>query len=316
MKQTQQKEPLISTPLPDRPWKRLAIDLCEYNKHTYLVVSDYFSRFLEILHMPATTTSEIVLKLKALFARFGCPDEIVSDNGPRFVSAEFQEFAKEFDFLHITSSPHHAQGNGHAERGVQIAKKILQQKDPLLALMSYRATPCITTGVSPAELLMGRKIKTTLPLLETLLQPQWPNLEDVRRKDSMEKQKQAFYFNRHNGARPLPSLRSGDAVLTKLDHQKTWGTAAVVRGESTTPRSFVIETHQGATLRRNRRHLQLCPAPAEGNQLPVQPEQIYEQLPTSTVHMETTLSKAPKTQKGLVVTRSGRLSRPVDRLDL
>lgn len=51
---------------------------------------------------------------------------------------EFQEFAKEFDFLHITSSPHHAQGKGHTERGVEIAKKILKQKDPLLALMSYR----------------------------------------------------------------------------------------------------------------------------------------------------------------------------------
>ncbi|KAI2644529.1 hypothetical protein H4Q32_031093 [Labeo rohita] len=189
----------------DRPWKRLAMDLCEHNKHTYLVVSDYFSRFLEILYMPTITTSEVVLKLKALFARFGCPDKIVSDNGRQFVNAEFQEFAKEFDFLHITSSPHHAQGNGHADRGVQIAKKILQQKDPLLALMSYRATPCISTGVSPAELLMGRKIKTTLPMLETNLQPQWPNLKEVRRKDSF----QAFYFNRHHGARPLPLLKSG-----------------------------------------------------------------------------------------------------------
>ncbi len=94
MKQTQKKEPLISTPLPDRPWKRLAIGFCELNKHTYLVVSEYFSRFFEILHMPATTTSEVVLKLNALFARFGCPDEIVSDNVRQFVSAEFQEFAK------------------------------------------------------------------------------------------------------------------------------------------------------------------------------------------------------------------------------
>lgn len=91
MKQTQQKEPLISTPLPGRPWKRLAIDLCEHNKNTYLVVSDYYSRFLEIIHMPTTTTSEVVLKLKALFARFGCPDEVVSDNGHQFVSAEFQD---------------------------------------------------------------------------------------------------------------------------------------------------------------------------------------------------------------------------------
>ncbi|XP_039610078.1 uncharacterized protein K02A2.6-like [Polypterus senegalus] len=183
MKQTQQKEPLISTPLPDRPWKRLAIDLCEYNKHTYLVVSDYFSRFLEILHMPATTTSEIVLKLKALFARFACPDEIVSDNGPQFVSAEFQEFAKEFDFLHITSSPHHAQGNGHAERGVQIAKKTLQQKDPLLALMSYRATPCITTGAEspqdPDEIAAGGEHDAVLETeeVETAIQKEFAHLQ-------------------------------------------------------------------------------------------------------------------------------------------
>lgn len=316
MKQTQQKEPLISTPLPDRPWKRLAIDLCEHNKHAYLVVSDYFSRFLEILHMPTTTTSEVVLKLKALFARFGCPDEIVSDNGRQFVSSEFQEFAKEFDFLHITSSPHHAQGNGHAERAVQIAKRILQQKDPLLALMSYRATPCISTGVSPAELLMGRKIKTTLPMLETNLQPRWPNLKDVKRKDSMEKQKQAFYFNRHHGAKPLPLLRTGDAVLTKLDHQKSWGTADVVTGMSTTPRSFTIETHQGTTLRRNRRHLQLIPDSAGGTQTLVQKEQSYEQQPESTLNSGKTLSQAPNTKTEPLMTRSGRISKPVNRLDL
>lgn len=160
LRKTQQKEPLISTPLHERPWKRIAVYLCGYKKLHYLIVSDYYSRFLEILHLPFTTTSCVTQKLKAVFARFGIPDEVVSDNGRQFPSAVFQELANKLDFRHITSSPHHSQGNGHAERAVQIAKRILKQSDPLLALICYRSMPCVTTGVSPAKLLMGRKIRT------------------------------------------------------------------------------------------------------------------------------------------------------------
>ena len=323
MKPAQRKEPLISTPLPDRPWKRLAIDLCDHNKHIYLVVSDYFSRFLEILHLPTTTASQVILKLKGVFGRFGCPDEVVSDNGPQFSCQEFQEFARQFDFMHITSSPHNPQGNGHAERGVQTAKRILQQKDPLLALMCYRSTPCATTGVSPAELLMGRKIKTTLPTLEANLQPRWPDLELVRNKDAMEKQKQAFYFNQRHGARPLPSLKPGDPVLMKLDHQKSWKTPAIVTGEGITPRSFVIETPQGATLRRNRRHLQHVPETA-GAAHPLAPDGLQQgaagQQPDPPVTTDTTSPtasvKPPDPQNGLFHTRSGRQSKPGERLNL
>ncbi|XP_061570027.1 uncharacterized protein K02A2.6-like [Cololabis saira] len=254
-KRAQQKEPLISTPLPDRPWKRIALDLCEYNKNNHLIISDYYSRFLEVLHLPSTISTQVIQRLKATFARFGIPDEVVSDNGPQFSSAEFQELANQLDFRHITSSPHHPQGNGHAERAVQTAKRILRQEDPLLALMCYRSTPCTTTGVSPAELLMGRKIKTTLPTLEKNLRPKWPNRRTVEQKDAGEKAKQTFYYNRRHGARPLPPLQPGDAVIVKLDQEKAWVTPAVVSKESVTPRSYIIQTPQGAELRRNRRHL-------------------------------------------------------------
>uniref|UniRef100_A0A3Q1EIG7 Gypsy retrotransposon integrase-like protein 1 n=1 Tax=Acanthochromis polyacanthus TaxID=80966 RepID=A0A3Q1EIG7_9TELE len=323
MKHAQRKEPLISTLLPDRPWQRLAIDLCDYNKHTYLVVSDYFSRFIEILHMPTTTASQVVLKLKTLFARYGCPDEVVSDNGPQFACAEFQDFARNFDFQHITSSPHNPQANGHAERGVQIAKRILAQKDPLLALMCYRSTPCATTGVSPAELLMGRRIKSTLPTLETNLRPQWPDLQSVRSKDAKEKQKQAFYFNQRHGSRPLPPLKPGDSVLTKLDHQNVWGTPAVVTGDSTTPRSYDIVTDQGATLRRNRRHLLRVPASSGTAQCPLLQQSQHEAAiqqaePAVAMNTQMTVSNACPSpmQDGQLYTRSGRLSRPVNRLNL
>uniref|UniRef100_A0A3Q3IJT4 Uncharacterized protein n=1 Tax=Monopterus albus TaxID=43700 RepID=A0A3Q3IJT4_MONAL len=68
--------------------------------------------------------------------------------------------------------------------------RILQQKDPLLALMSFRAMPATATGVSPAELLMGRRIQTTLPTLESNLVPQWPDLSIVRAKRDWQKSAQ------------------------------------------------------------------------------------------------------------------------------
>uniref|UniRef100_A0A673A7P5 Uncharacterized protein n=1 Tax=Sphaeramia orbicularis TaxID=375764 RepID=A0A673A7P5_9TELE len=89
--------------------------------------------------------------------------------------------------------------NGHAERAVQIAKTILRQDDPLLALMTYRATPNSSTGASPAELLMGRKLRTTLPILQDNLKPCWPDMDKIQQADASAKQKQAHFYNRRNG---------------------------------------------------------------------------------------------------------------------
>ncbi|XP_034023466.1 uncharacterized protein K02A2.6-like [Thalassophryne amazonica] len=316
-KRTQQKEPLISTPLPDCPWKRIAMDLCEYNHQNYLVVSDYYSRFVEILHMPSTTSTHAIRKLKAVFARFGIPDEVVTDNGSQFSSAEFQEFAKQFDFRHCTSSPHHPQGNGHAERAVQTAKKILKQADPVLALMIYRSTPCSSTGFSPAELLMGRKIRTTLPTLEKNLRSWWPSRAAVKEKDDREKAKQAYYYNRRHGARSLPVLQPGDVVRSKLDHEKSWSRSAVVSGESTTPRSLVIKTQQGAELRRNRRHLR--PEPVSQSSLPAisdNTETDTHSAVSETVPSSQSVTPPVSLIPGQTVTRSGRVCKPVNRLDL
>lgn len=256
-KPSQNKEPLITTPLPDLPWQKLAPDLCEFKSRHYLIVIDYFSRWLEILELPKTTSDTVIQKLKGIFTRFGIPEQLMTDNGPQFSAEQFRHFAAEYDFHHVTSSPHFPQANGMAERAVRTAKWILKQDDPHQALLSYRSTHTEPTKESPARLLMGREIRTTLPVLKESLQPMWPDLEKVKTNDVKAKQCYEKYYNRKYSTKPLPPLNIGDRVRLKIDGEKAWTTTATVQRQEVTPRSFTLETERGDTPRRNRRHIQL-----------------------------------------------------------
>ena len=75
----------------------------------YLVVIDYFSRFIEVANLNSTTTAQVTEKIKAIFARHGVPEILVTDNGPQFSAAEFAAFTKDYDFKHTTSNLRYAQ---------------------------------------------------------------------------------------------------------------------------------------------------------------------------------------------------------------
>ena len=92
----QRKEPLIPTTIPHRPWVKVASDFAEFRGQKYMVLVCYYSRFIEISHMNNTTAHSVVNKLKSIFARFGCPEELVTDNGPPFGSGEFREFTRSY----------------------------------------------------------------------------------------------------------------------------------------------------------------------------------------------------------------------------
>ena len=169
------KEPLITTPLPTRPWQKLAADLFELNNNPYLIVVDYFSRYPEVVKLTSTTSVNIINILKSIFARHGIPSTLITDNGPQFSSREFQKFASVYSLQHLTSSPRYPQSNGLVERAVGTTKGLLRNtSDPHLALLSFRATPLPWCSLSPAELLFGWKINTDLPQSNQQLVPQWP----------------------------------------------------------------------------------------------------------------------------------------------
>ena len=215
---TPRKEPLMPTALPEYPWQKIGTDLFSLNGSNYLLAADYFSRFPEVIKLTSTTSASIISALKSIFSRYGIPEEVVSDNGPQYSSHEFRDFAKEYNFNHTTSSPHFPQSNGHAERAVQTAKKLLKGSDDLyLSLLSYRSTPLTWCGLSPAELLMGRQIRSNLPQTSDAFKPQWPYLSDFRQSNRKLKAKQKANYDSRHGTRPLAEIPDDTPVWVTTD---------------------------------------------------------------------------------------------------
>ena len=124
---------------------------------------DYYSNFPEICLLKDTHSSTVITHMKSVFAK-----TIVSDNGPQYLSFQFQQFCKIHDISHDPSSPEHPKANGLAENTVKIVKNLLKkasksQEDPYSALLAYRSKPTATGLPSPAERLFGRKIRNRLP---------------------------------------------------------------------------------------------------------------------------------------------------------
>lgn len=89
----------------------------QLNGKDYLVVMDYYSNYPEFALLTDTSAKQVILHLKTIFARHGIPVTVVSDNGPQFSGLTFKEFARQYGFEHVTSSPYYPQSNGLARKG-------------------------------------------------------------------------------------------------------------------------------------------------------------------------------------------------------
>ena len=78
----QQAERLMPTPLPTLPWQNVGVDLFECKKSSYIIMIDYFSRFIEIAKLTSTSSTAVITHMKSIFARHGIPHSVMSDNGP------------------------------------------------------------------------------------------------------------------------------------------------------------------------------------------------------------------------------------------
>ena len=197
--------------------------------------------------MKTTTADSTINAVRNIFARYGLPTQVVSDNGPPFQSAEYEEFLRQNGIQRILVSPHHPSSNGLAERFVQTFKYAMESSvnDPASSiqrriqnfLLSYRSTPYATTGLFPAKLSLQRELRTRLSLVTP----------DIR--SGVASQQDKMKCN-HDKLEKYREIAVGDCILAR-DHPsgQKWQAGIVV--QQTSPASFQVQLNDGRNWRRH-----------------------------------------------------------------
>ncbi|XP_043206001.1 uncharacterized protein K02A2.6-like [Amphibalanus amphitrite] len=269
------------------PWQRIHVDFAGPVENKYLmVVCDSHTKWVEAIIMPTTSAGRTVEELRELFARFGIPDQVVTDNGPQFTSTEFGIFLSNNGVRHIRTAPYHPASNGAAERAVGVLKSGLRatardggslHQRVQKVLIAYRTAPHAVTGRPPAEVMFGRPIRTRLDRLHPSI------IRDVT--DSQQDQREAA------GGRPR-EFQVGQAVWARTyAGPQRWRRGQVIG--VTGPVSYQVDVG-GAVWARHAD--QLLPAAGRAQQQATEPaaaQQQQYQLPANQASFSRAVSGGP-----------------------
>jgi hypothetical protein len=233
------RAPLAPWPYPSGPWQRVHVDfLGPINNKMFLIVVDAYSKWVECFDVTSGYGSRVVIdKLCEVMARFGLFNTICSDNGTSFVSSEFKEFCSRNGIKLKTAPAYCPASNGQAESYVKIIKKAI--KSIIMTntnsryihiklqefLLRYRNSIHSTINRSPAEVLFGRKLRSTLDLLKPAASsPSDPAL------DKMVKVKQCLQREYYAGKRNVDfSIEEKVLVQSVVNQKKFWTQGIIVQ---------------------------------------------------------------------------------------
>ena len=210
----------------------------------FLLNADAHSKWIEIHATSSSTSSTTIELLRKTFASLGLPKVLVSDNATAFTSVEFSEFLQRNGIRHVRTPPYHPASNGLVERAVQSFKEGMKRiRDGSINtrlaryLFKYRSMPHSSTGMSPAEMLYGRKLQTQLDLLVRSVGKNIRNAQDRQRRN----------HNMH--CRPR-SFNRGDSVYVKnYGPGPKWLPGNVVETEGSV--MYQIQLPDGRRVRRH-----------------------------------------------------------------
>ena len=240
--------------VPPHPWHTLGSDLFYFQRIDFLVVVDYFSKYLIVRKIPSSTSSAVIKVLGMIFSEFGNPLVFRSDNGPCYSSQEFKFFMQNWLVEHRTSSPHYPQSNGLAEPMVKVSKNLIEKaiKQELpwnKLLLDYRCTPISSEIPSPAEILFGRKFRSSISILPS----QVLNDRISKQRELIAKKEGKFYASTQDfqdRIKALPFEAGQNVWLQNSDSRKF--EEAVIREKCREPNSYMVEIPAtGQCFRRN-----------------------------------------------------------------
>ena len=228
------QEPPKMTTIPAEPWEVISVDFGGPfpDGHYNLVAVDKRTRYPVVETTYSTAFEPTKGALKNMFATYGTPRSLESDNGPPFNSQQFSEFAREEGFHHKKVTPDHPRANGEAESFMKLLNKTeqiarLQNKTSKTAiqemLTGYRSTPHPATKISPYEALMKRPVRTKLDHCSKDKPGKDQQDQQMDENDKQYKDKIAAQaVNRHTKQH---TFQVRDFVLLRQTKQNKWSTA-------------------------------------------------------------------------------------------
>ena len=313
---SQSKMPPAEPFIPTAPFQAISTDYFKFEGKWYLLTVDRFSNWPDLREAPVHSANSgakgLIKAYRQLFATFGVPEELSSDGGPEYTSKEFQDFLKLWGVRHRLSSAYNHQSNGRAEVTVKTMKRLLCDNvseggnlntDAVTrAMLQLRNTPEGDSGLSPAQVLMGRTLRDTLPLtppiprnvtvfddcspVSRVWKDVWLAKEDAL-KSRLSKQTERLV----DGARQLKPLSVGDSVRIQNQtgsHPTKWDKTGVVMQIGENDKYVVrVDGSRRLTLR-NRRYLRKMIPSKFYSQVPQppKPQPLANREPSKLDHQE------------------------------
>ena len=221
--------------IPTTPFEAIACDFFHFKGHYYFVAPDRLSGWFELQQVRLGTNEAgaegLCKALRRLMVTFGIPVEISADGGPEFIAGETLAFFRRWRIRHRLSSASFPSSNGRAELAVKTAKRLLMDNivrngklnnDAIVqALLTYRNTPDPGCKLSPAQILMGRPLCDSLPILSKVMifnnpevQPQWREAWTAK-EEALKTRYVRTMENLCEHSQSLPPLRHGDTVMAQ-----------------------------------------------------------------------------------------------------
>ena len=235
-------------PMPGPPSARFGLVLC-----------DLYSRWPEVALCADATASTVVEFLSSLFSREGLPEEIISDNGPQFRSAELRNFLRSVGVKQVFSSPYSPQTCGMVERlnrtvkgAFQTARLSGQSQASFLRtfLREYRTTKHPATGCTPFFLMRGREMRTALDVLPGQ-QTEAAGRRDAEVRPRVERYQDKYKARYDQRAGSQPVWKAGDWVRVRHPvTRRLEGKQAVQVESQTGPVSYRLSTGERVHARR------------------------------------------------------------------